>query len=258
MQAEERRDWDAYQKQGDRQAHARLCERYLPDVRRLVGRMAIYLGDGVLDREDLIQAGVIGLIQAIDLYDPEQSVPFIDYARKRIRGAVYDELRALDGYSSRSRRQQQSLERIRNVLQQKLLRMPSEEEIAEEMGVSLDQLHQLQASLPAIHTEPLDADHAEELGVQHGPGKIRNWIPGADGWSMAEKFQFVAQRIETLPERAQIVLGLYYRDGLTLREIAEVLDLTEARICQIHSAALEVLEQQLQDLSGAFVSELTK
>lgn len=253
MQAEELKDWQAYRERGDREAHGRLCERYLPDVRRLVGRMAIYLGDGVLDREDLVQAGVIGLIQAIEQFDPGQDVAFIDYARKRIRGAVYDELRGLDGYSSRSRRQQQSLERIKAALQQKLLRSPSEEEIAEELGVNLDQLHQLQSSFPVIRSEPLDQEHAEELAVQHGPGRMRNWIPGADGWSQAEKFQLVAQRIESLPERSRIVLGLYYRDGLTLKEIAQVLDLTEARICQIHAAALEALEKQMQDLTRAFV-----
>jgi len=222
-------------------------------VRRLGGRMASYLGDGVLDREDLVQAGVIGLIQAIEQFDPGQDVAFIDYARKRIRGAVYDELRGLDGYSSRSRRQQQSLERIKTALQQKLLRRPSEEEIAEELGVNLDQLHQLQSSFPVIRSEPLDQEHAEELVVQHGPGRMRNWIPGADGWSQAEKFQLVAQRIESLPERSRIVLGLYYRDGLPLKEIAQVQDLTDARICQIHAAALEALEKQMQDLTRAFV-----
>lgn len=252
MTPEEREDWQRYKQQGDREAHERLCERYLADVRRIVGRMAIYIGDGAIDQEDLIHAGVIGLINAIESYDPGREIGFVDFAFKRIRGAVYDELRALDGFSSRLRRQQKQVERVKTELLNKYLRTPTEEETAGELGISLDQFRILQSSVQNVRMEPLDMGQGEDREPPAAAARIKNWLPAADGLSPAEKFRIVAGKIDQLPERTKIVLGLYYRDGLTLKEIAEVLELTESRICQIHSAAMEILQKQLSEIGGIF------
>jgi len=252
MTPEEREDWQRYKQQGDREAHERLCERYLADVRRIVGRMAIYIGDGAIDQEDLIHAGVIGLINAIESYDPGREIAFVDFAFKRIRGAVYDELRALDGFSSRLRRQQKQVERVKTELLNKYLRTPTEEETAGELGISLDQFRILQSSVQNVRKEPLDMGQGEDREPPAAAARIKNWLPAADGLSPAEKFRIVAGKIDQLPERTKTVLGLYYRDGLTLKEIAEVLELTESRICQIHSAAMEILQKQLSEIGGIF------
>ncbi|MCD4813490.1 FliA/WhiG family RNA polymerase sigma factor [bacterium] len=252
MDPEEVKDWQAYKEQNDPDAYTRICERHLRAVKRIVGRMYIYISDGALDQEDLVHAGVVGLINAIEKFDPGFNIPFIEFAYKRIRGAVYDELRTLDGFSSRSRRQKQNLEKIKEYLQHKFLRSPTEEETADEMGISLDQFRILQNSLKTVKPEPLDWKHEETIGVSRGMEKMKNWIPNVDGLSQAEKYRIVASQIDQLPKRSRLVLGLYYREGLTLKEIARVMDLTESRICQIHAAAIEVLQQQLQDIETAF------
>lgn len=257
MNLDEHKDWAAYQETGDPAAHERLCERYLGRVRRIVGRMCIYLQDGAVDQEDLVHAGVIGLIHAVESYDPSKNVPFLEFAVKRIRGAVYDELRTLDGYSSRARRQKQQLEKVKTHLQHKFLRVPTDEESAEEMGISLEQFWVLQNSLKTTRPEPLELKHEEMVCENQGLEKMKNWIPAADGLSPAEKYRIVASHIEQLPQRAQIILGLYYRDGLTLKEIAQVMDLTESRICQIHAASIEALQRQLGDIELAFSGQKT-
>jgi len=254
MSPEEYEDWILYKEKGAPDAHQRLCERYLKDVRRIVNRMYIYINDGAIEQEDLIHAGVVGLINAIEHYDPEKNIPFLDYAIKRIRGAVYDELRILDGYSSRSRRQKQNLEKVKDYLQNKFLRVPTEEETAEEMGISLEQFRILQNSVQTIRPEPLDWKHEESLGERQGMDKMKNWIPNADGLSQADKFQIIASKIDQLPERSKVILGLYYRDGLTLKEISQVMNLTESRICQIHATTIEILQQQLNEIEAVFSS----
>jgi RNA polymerase sigma factor for flagellar operon FliA len=171
---------------------------------------------------------------------------------------VYDEIRALDGLSPRSRRQKRQFEKKREELQNRLLRPPTDEETAGELGVSLERFYHLQAELAAKRVTPgAGEDNGEELILYTdrptSPG-LQPWIPEADGLSPAEKIKFLAAKIDLLPERARMVLGLYYRDCLTLKEISEILLLTEARICQIHAAAIEQLYGELKGLRKIFVN----
>jgi RNA polymerase sigma factor FliA len=259
MEAEERQDWELYKQQGDAASHERLCLRYLPFVKRLVGRMEIYFGDGALDRNDLYHAGVIGLIDAIEKFDHTRAIEFTTYAQQRIRGAVYDEIRALDGLSPRSRRQKRQFEKKREELQTKLLRPPTDEETAGELGLSLERFYHLQAALETKRVSPGagQEDDDDELILYTdrpaAPG-LQPWMPEADGLSPAEKVKFLAAKIDQLPERARVVLGLYYRDNQTLKEISEILHLTEARICQVHAAAIEQLYAELKGLKKIFVN----
>lgn len=258
MEADERQDWERYKQQGSAEDHERLCVRYLPFVKRLVGRMEIYFGDGALDRNDLYHAGVIGLIDAIEKFDPDREIEFTTYAQQRIRGAVYDEIRALDGLSPRSRRQKRQLEKKRDELQTRLLRPPTDEETAMELGLSLERFYHLQAELATQRISPgASEDNEDELILytdRPADQGLAPWIPEADGLSPAEKAKFLAAKIDLLPERMRLVLGLYYRDNLTLKEISEILHLTEARICQVHAAAMEQLCAELKGLKKIFVN----
>jgi RNA polymerase sigma factor for flagellar operon FliA len=258
MDSEELKDWEAYRAHGDRAAHARLCERYLPVVARIVNRMAIYLGSGVLDKKDLVQAGVIGLIGAIERFDLTQNKAFIDFAAKRIRGAVWDECRSLDGYSSRMRRQQKQIERLRELLKQKFYHEPTEEEMAAELGMPLEKFRAMQNNSQVIRQEKLDWAREQEYYQQPGLPLAQSSVPGADGLSNREKMQLVASYLEELPMKTKQVLGLYYREGLTLKEIAQVMGLTESRICQMHAAAIEWLQQGLVELSGGLAGAWEK
>jgi RNA polymerase sigma factor for flagellar operon FliA len=258
MEADERQDWEAYKQSGDMQAHERLCERYLPFVKRLVGRMEIYFGDGAMDKSDLVHAGVIGLIDAIEKYDPARSIEFAAYARQRIRGAVYDELRAMDGLSSRARRQKREMDKTRETLQNKLLRPPTDEETAEELGLSLERFRSLQAELETTRVLTPSSDDAEHDLVTYSDRprmeSMQPWVPDADGLSSTEKFKIISEKIDHMPDRVKMILGLYYKDSLTLKEIAEIMHLTESRICQIHAWAIEQLHQELSGLKKIFAN----
>ncbi|MBN1595302.1 sigma-70 family RNA polymerase sigma factor [candidate division FCPU426 bacterium] len=250
----EREDWRLYKEKHDTKALNRLYHRYLPAVQRMVARMRIYLPDGACGQEDLFQAAVIGMCQAMDSFCPGQGTPFLNFAYQRIRGAVYDELRALDGYSVRARRQRKLLEKIKEQLQQKILHVPSEEETAREMGINLEQFRMLQNGLQTVKPESLEWIEEIQPGTS-GRDKRENWIPESGGLSRMDRFQMVARRIDHLPERAKRILGLYYRDGLTLKEISRILYLTESRICQIHAATLKVLSRQLRQLEEVFAKK---
>lgn len=253
MTPEERQDWEAYKLNGDAQAYERISHRYLADVKRIVHRMFIYISDGAIDREDLVHAGVIGLINAIEHYDLSKETGFIEFAYKRIRGAVYDELRQLDGFSSRSRRQQRHLEKVKAELQHRLFRSPTDEETADEMGISLDKFRSLQHSVQSVRQEPLTME-IEDTHIDQGHQKLKNLMPTANGLSMAEKFSVVASKIDQFPERTKLILSLYYTEGLTLKEVAQVMDLTESRVCQIHANAIELLQVQLKDVESVFLN----
>jgi RNA polymerase sigma factor for flagellar operon FliA len=252
MTPEERQDWENYKRHQNAQAHERLCQRYLQDVKRIVGRMSIYIGDNAIDREDLIHAGVIGLINAIEHFDLEKETGFIEFAFKRIRGAVYDELRNLDGFSSRSRRQQRHLEKVKELLQQNLFRLPSEEETAQAMGISVDKLRALQNNLKNVRTEPLTPE-VEDTYYEAAHRPMKNSLPDADGLSALEKYRVVENKIDQLPERTRIIMSLYYAEGLTLKEIAQIMELTESRVCQIHANAIELLHDQLAQINSVFL-----
>lgn len=248
MSPEERQDWQAYQQNQDAAAHQRLCERYLPQVKYIVHRMAIYIADGVMDREDLYQAGVIGLIEAIEKYDSSRQIEFMAFAQRRIRGAVYDELRALDGLSPRARRQKRQMDKVKENLKHKFLRLPTEAETAEALGVSLERFRHLQATLELSRTRPGEEEQDNAVAEKPPAAHFQHWLPEADGLSPAEKFRILAGKIDQFPERVKIVLGLYYREGLTLKEIAEVLQVTESRVCQIHGWAIENLQNQFSEI----------
>ncbi len=252
MTPEERHDWEQYKRHQDPQAHERLCQRYLQDVKRIVGRMSIYIGDNAIDREDLVHAGVIGLINAIEHFDLGKETGFLEFAFKRIRGAVYDELRHLDGFSSRSRRQQRHLEKVKDLLQQHLFRAPSEEETAEAMGISVDKLRALQNNLKNVRSEPLTPD-MEETYCESALRPLKSSLPDADGLSALEKYRVVENKIDQLPERTKIILSLYYAEGLTLKEIAQIMEITESRVCQIHANAIELLHDQLDQINSVFL-----
>jgi RNA polymerase sigma factor for flagellar operon FliA len=260
MDADEYKELELYKQQGEdaAAAHERLCERYLPFVKRIVGRMEIYFGDGALDRSDLYHAGVIGLIDAIEKFDLSRNIEFMAYAQQRVRGAVYDELRALDGLSPRARRQKKEINKTREELQNRFLRPPTDEETAEELGLSLDRFYNLQAELETTRASNHCSEDSENELITYSDRpatqSLQPWLPEADGLSPNEKFKYLANKIDQLPDRVKIILGLYYRDNLTLKEISEIMHLTESRICQIHAAAIEQLHTELSGLKKMFVN----
>ncbi len=222
-----------------------LISEYLPHVKRIVQRIAVHL-PATVDIEDLMNVGVIGLIQAVDRYDPRRDNKFMTYAAFRIKGAVLSELRSRDFLSRSNRRKIRELENTYLKLEQKLGRQVEDEEVAAELGVDLEQVHRTKqlSSISFISFEELGYSSRDEKE------KLLNYLVNNDDDALTltrlkELKQAVARAIEKLPEKERLVISLYYLEELTMKEAGEVLNITESRVSQIHSQAIRRLRAKL-------------
>lgn len=216
-----------------------LVERYAHLVKYVVGRLGVSVA-GVFDHEDAMQAGVLGLLRAIDGYRPGSEASFESYAITRIRGSILDAVRALDSVGRAGREAGREIAEAIRELTIILGRTPLEAEIAGHMGQTVERYRgRLQAaSVVTISLTELDRHDDGESG---GLDEVTPDPTAIDPAGEAVRLDTVAQlgrAIGGLPERQQLILSLYYRDELTFREIGEVLGVTESRICQIHAEAV--------------------
>ena len=224
-----------------------LISKYLPYVKRIVHRLAIYLPSRVIEFDDLVNAGVIGLIQAVNKYDPERKNKFITYAAYRIKGAVLSELRARDYLSRNNRKKMRELEMTYLKLEQKFVREAEDLEVAEDMGLNIEQFYQIKknAGISFISFEELGGASKKEKE------KLINFFieeSKGDAFSilrLKEIRDAIARILLILPEKERLVISLYYQDELTMKEIGKVLDITESRVSQIHSSAIIHLRERL-------------
>lgn len=235
--------------QGDRskiESREELMATYLPHVKRIVNRMAIHLPASV-DVEDLYHVGVIGLIQAIDRFDPEMDNKFITYATHRIRGAVLSELRSRDYLSRTNRRKIRELDQVYAALEQKLGREVEDEELAAALGIDLDELEEIKklSSISFISFEEVGYSETQDKGRL-----LKLLVDGkGDALAVTEFRQLrdaLARAIEQLPEKEKLVLSLYYYEELNMKETGAVLNITESRVSQIHSQAILRLRSRLR------------
>jgi RNA polymerase sigma factor for flagellar operon FliA len=223
-----------------------LVNEYLPYVKRIVQRIAAHLPASV-DVEDLMNVGVIGLIQAVDRYDPRRDNKFMTYAIFRIKGAVLSELRSRDFLSRSSRRKLRELEHASQRLEQRLGRDPDDAELASELGVELDDLHRTKqmSSISFVSFEELGVSAKDEKE------KLMNYLMNHEDDALSqtrlkELKSGLARAIDQLPEKERLVISLYYLDELTMKETGEVLKITESRVSQIHSQAIVRLRNKLR------------
>lgn len=225
----------------------RLVETYLPLVKRIVQRIACRL-PACVDIDDLFHAGILGLIQAIDHYDPSRESRLATYATFRIKGAVLSELRSRDVISRTNRRKVRIYDETRERLSHELGRDPEDEEIARAMGVGIRELDAVcqQAAVSVMSLEELgiEAEEMKDMSLS-GIRDPREIDPEME-IRKKELKRLLAEAVRSLSHREQTVLSLYYVEELTLKEIGKVLELTESRICQIHSQALSKLRQAMR------------
>lgn len=223
-----------------------LITEYLPYVKRIVHRIAIHL-PSTIDIDDLMNVGVIGLIQAVDRYDPSRDNKFMTYAVFRIKGAVLSELRSRDFLSRSNRRKIRDLENACLKLEQKRGREIDDEEIAEELGVDIEQIRRTKqmSSISFISFEELEFSSRDEKE------KLLSYLVDNDDDALTlarlkEIKEAVARAIEQLPGKERLVISLYYLDELTMKETGKVLNITESRVSQIHSQAILRLRAKLK------------
>jgi RNA polymerase sigma factor FliA len=234
--------WQQYGIGERTQVREHLLHAYMHLVDYQVQRLLIDLPASV-DRDDLLSEGRIGLMDAIERFDPGKNVKFETYASIRIKGALVDYLRKLDWAPRSLRQRARELATAGQQLESELGAMPTEEQLAAKLGLSLDDYRQTLSDLSALSV--LSFRDLEEGETEF---QIRSEHAGPEAELLRGAFsRSLAGAIDALPERERLVLDLYYRRKLSLKEIGQVLDLSESRICQIHSAAVIRLRAALED-----------
>ncbi len=236
-------------REGDRSARDELVVRYAPLVKYVIGRMAISL-PAAMDSDDVLSAGTLGLLHAIDRFDPDQGVRFETYALQRIRGAIIDAIRSLSPLSRGAGRRARLLEDTAAALAQRLGRAPTQEEISLELGINQAELGRMLlesahiiVSLDGASSGPDDEGEVQSLGdLLHDPDQAN----AAEVVEDNELIDRLAGAIDLLPPRDRLVLNLYYHDELTLKEISRVIAVSESRVSQIHTAAVLKLRALLR------------
>jgi len=247
--------WRRYHKQADANSENALIEKYLSLVSSIAARLAMTLPDHV-DQDDLYSAGLVGLLQAVRNYDPTCGASFETYARTRIRGAMLDELRKMDWVPRTVHEKARKIQAILNQLEQKLGRVPTEAQMAKALNLSLSEYGKLLTEIRPAAFICLDTVSSED-----DTGDLYEVVANSADESPLEKISqrelkhVVLERLKALPEMQRKVLALYYGEELHLREIAEVVGLTESRICQIHAQAILSIRAYIQRYEAGLIKQ---
>ena len=233
--------WREYETKKTVAVRNRIAEYYLPLVRLVAGRIAISLPQHV-DREDLLSSGFFGLLDAIERYELARGNKFETYAGVRVRGAILDHLRAKDWVPVSVRQNIKKYEKTVERLERELGRSATDKELAGALSLSIEELHHLESQVSAATVIPLEeylrAD--AQASLEDGPVEHAEW---------AEVKENLAAAIERLPEKERTVVALDYYDEMTLKEIAAILHLSEARISQLHTKAIFRMRGSLARMS---------
>ncbi|WP_027338716.1 FliA/WhiG family RNA polymerase sigma factor [Halonatronum saccharophilum] len=231
--------WKSYKEEGSKKAKEELVLSYVPLVKHIIGKLLINLGDR-FEFDDLLSYGVLGLIDAIDRFDPSKGFKFSTYAVPRIKGAIYDELRRLDWVPQGVRKKAKDLSRVYRDLEMKLGRTPNDEEVRKSLGLDKQSFNKLlnEANIPRNTS-------LEKVLIPYGDKEvqlkslIKDLEDGPDQLFLYKEMKkILGEAIDNLPKKEKLVLALYYYEDLTLTEIGKVMDLSTARISQLHTKAI--------------------
>jgi len=244
--------WRRYKGEGDASARERLVVAYSPLVKFVAGRLGAGLPSHVEDA-DLISYGLMGLIGSIERFEPERGIKFETFAMTRIRGAIIDELRSLDWVPRSVRSRAREIEAAQAKLEHELQRAPSEEELAAKLGIDEEELRTSLLEIANSSVYALD----ELWTISDSSGDSVSLLDTISDPRADDPQEFLASSeikdrltdgISSLAEREQLVIALYYYENLTLREIGEVLGVTESRVSQLHTKAVMRLKSALQEV----------
>ena len=224
----------------------RLILEHLPQVKLIARRIHERLPESV-SLEDLISTGTLGLIAAIDRFDPSHNVKLKTYAEYKIRGAILDSLRGLDWAPRQQRKRSKQIESAICAVEQRLHRMPTEEEIATELNLTIEEYHDWLVDVRGVNLGSLETNSPEEDGrdlLKYISDNEENWPSRL--LERSELQRLLAEAIDKMPYTEKVVLSLYYHEELTLREIAKVVSLHESRVSQLKSQAILRLRSYIE------------
>ena len=236
--------WEEYSKLKSDNLREQLIIEYVPLVKLVAGRLNMYLGYTV-EYDDLVSYGVFGLIDAIDKFDYGKGIKFETYASLRIRGSILDQIRKMDWIPRSVRQKQKQIEAAIAKLEKEKGSKVHDVDIAEELGISLDEYRGWESQTNISNIASLD--EFMEQGTEGSVKEFRNntYIEPEEAIDKAEVKQMLRDALELLTEKEKMVVLLYYYEDLTLKEVASVLEVSESRISQLHSKALEKMKKHL-------------
>ncbi len=240
--------WKKYHKSKSQEIRDYFVIKYAPLIKYVAGKISIALPQSI-EFDDLVSYGVFGLIDAISKFDPARGIKFKTYAMTRIRGAIFDELRSIDWIPRSIRQKAKQIEQVISELENRLGRTVEDEEIAKELGISNEEFQNLLNKLSGTSLLSLNdiwylGDDNDELSILETLEAPENMNPDI----LIEKEEirdYIIEAIKKLPEKEKKVIVLYYYEDLTLKEIGEVLDVTESRVSQLHTKAIMRLRGRL-------------
>ena len=241
--------WKEYKDTGSKIAKDKLLAEYAHLVKYITNRLAVNL-PGSVDRDDLTSSGIMGLIKAVETFEPERGFKFETYAGHKIRGAILDELRALDWVPRSVRQKSRDMQRVFAKLENELGRIPYDDEVCTEMGISMKEYEDMLSEVTPTTIISLE-EAMPDRGSDSKEIRIIDTIedPGSDNplkeLGFTEVKNILKDAIANLPEKEKLVVALYHYEELTLKEIGVVLDITESRVSQIHSKAILKLRGKL-------------
>lgn len=241
--------WEKYYKERRPELREQLIIACLPYIKSTAHRLSIYANQSQ-DIDDLISAGIIGLIDAIDKYDPSKGASFKNYAQHRVRGSIMDEIRSMDWVPYSTREKARKIEKAYAELEQKGNGFPSDEDIAKYLGMTLDQYYSALIEVNRMAISLLDDIFYDDEDAINGP-EDENAKDPENELILTEMENIVGEAIERLPEKERLVITLYYYEELTMKEIGKIFDISESRVCQIHSSAILRLHAKLKHINAS-------
>lgn len=245
--------WDEYSKSKSPEIREKIILEYAPLVKLVAGRLSMYLGYNV-EYDDLVSYGIFGLIDAIDKFDALKDVKFETYASLRIRGAILDQIRKMDWIPRTIRQKQKKIDQAIREIEAKCGRSATDEEIAENLGITGEDYLDWQSQMKVTNVVSLNEFMEQGSEIPNG---------GADGYSSSAQFdgpeeviekeelkKILAEALELLTEKEQKVIVLYYYEDMTLKEISSILEVSESRISQLHTRALQKMKVKLGNYMG--------
>ena len=236
--------WDEYRKTGDNAAKEKLILHYAPIVKYVAGRLMVHIGQNV-EFDDLVGYGIFGLIDAIEKFDPSKGVKFETYASFRIRGTIIDNIRRMDWVPRTLRQKSKQIENVIIKFEEELGRGPTDDELAEALGLSHDETVDLLRKA-SIHSLVSLDDFLEQNYEKSHVSLVTNSSDSPEQLTEdKERKVKLAEAINNLKDNEKLVITLYYYEGLTLKEISSIMKVTESRVSQIHTKAISRLQVKL-------------
>ena len=245
--------WDEYGKSKSPEIREKLILEYAPLVKLVAGRLSMYLGYNV-EYDDLVSYGIFGLIDAIDKFDSLKEVKFETYASLRIRGAILDQIRKMDWIPRTIRQKQKKIDAVIKEVELTCGRSATDEEIAQGLGISEEEYQDWQSQMKITNVVSLNEymDQGSEVPLEGNRHNTVRFESPEESVEKEELKKVLEQTLQTLTEKERKVILLYYYEDLTLKEISSVLEVSESRISQLHTRALQKMKEKMGKYMGFF------